>query len=136
MARIGLDPNLVISVTDAAKMLNCNRATVHRWIKEGKLSALTVGRMNLLSRAEVLSMVGSDRSEALKRGMGRAIALPADVQVSFEATADPTEFRITYYATSTGQELVGTCHFDQDPTRWLDEAVKRTETKTDRPPVQ
>ena len=42
-----------MSVTQAAAALEVNRATITRWVKEGKLSGEKIGLFTLISRKEI-----------------------------------------------------------------------------------
>lgn len=42
---------------DVAEWLQVHRHTVYRWIEEGQLPALRIGRVYRIPRAEVLAMV-------------------------------------------------------------------------------
>ena len=45
-----MDKPEVLSVTQAANVLGCSRATCYRWVREGRIPALHVGRRILIPR--------------------------------------------------------------------------------------
>ena len=50
-------PTDLLDTLSAAKLLQCDRATITRWIFTGKLPAFRVGGRWRISRADVLSMI-------------------------------------------------------------------------------
>lgn len=51
-------PDRMMTPEQVAEWLQVHRGTVYRWIDEGKLPALQVGRVYRIPREDVLAMVG------------------------------------------------------------------------------
>ena len=47
----------LLTVEEAAKVLRAGESTVRRWIAEGRLAAVSVGKKLLIGRAAILAMV-------------------------------------------------------------------------------
>ena len=114
----------MVSITGAARALGVNRTTIHRWIQEGKLHAVTVGRTRLIQRREVQRLLDRRRRALLTQLAEQSIDLADDVQVRLEVGGDPKEFRLCYVE-SGGGELVGVGRFGEDPVEWLEKARLR-----------
>ena len=48
-----------LPIQRAAQLLGCNPQTLHRWIKEGRLQAVQVGRNQLCSKEELLAFLAT-----------------------------------------------------------------------------
>ena len=72
---MGVYRNLMLSITDyfytmteAAELLNVNRLTINRWVKEGKLDAQRVGRVTFIEK---------EQADELKRQRQATFGTPA-----------------------------------------------------------
>ena len=110
----------LMSVADAAHVLGVNRATIHRWIRADKLNAVRIGRMNLLSRSDILDLARQRQREALMDAFGGASPGPDSLRVVYEPMDDTHAFRIRCIAPD-GSELVGVCRFEEDYNVWTEE---------------
>ena len=129
MAQYRLGLPQFVSVTEAAEIIGVNRATIHRWIKNGKLEATSIGRTNLLVRDAVRALAQQRRSAALATWTEQEIPAGSDVRIRVEDTDDPQTILLKYIAPD-GRELVGTCRFDENPSEWI-ESVKEALRKAD-----
>ena len=129
MAQYRLRIPQFVSVTEAAKITGVNRATIHRWIKNGKLEATSIGRTNLILRDDVHALAQQRRSAALATWTEQEIPASSDFEVRVEDTDDPKTILVKYIAPG-GRELVGTCRFDENPSEWI-ESVKDALRKAD-----
>jgi excisionase family DNA binding protein len=59
------DDRILYNVTEAARVLSLSPWTLRRWIKEGKLESVRLGRRVLITVDELSRLVDAGRSPAL-----------------------------------------------------------------------
>ena len=126
MAQAKITYPQLMSATDAARVLGVNRSTLHRWIRAGALNAMTIGRMNLLARDDVLELAKQRRREALAEAVDGSPPGPSELRIVYEATGDPMAFSIKVIAPD-GSELHGVCSFDEDINAWTERVMGNNE---------
>lgn len=56
MAKIEIDTDDMVSIEDAAVLLNISLPTIYRWMRKGKLKTVKVPRRTLVSKSALAKM--------------------------------------------------------------------------------
>ena len=55
---LGKDEPLVVSTRQAARLLNVGKTTLHKWLNEGRLDSVKIGRARRITVKSIRKLIG------------------------------------------------------------------------------